>query len=930
MQLGPDLPDTCTMHCDARSDHALSERRHRTAFERMALPGVLMSADSRLLAVNDAFADLVGLPSAQLLGRELGQLCRNEALQVATSQCRSLLARGGTAVWEQRIRRGNNAPESPVLVHATFLEDSEGGPGAISAVVQDLSHVSEVERALTATRRLFDVLATGATDWAGIVGADCKIRYMSGPLTSLGYSAGDVTGMIGFELVHPDDIEFVRNEFAQLLSNGGTTGSLTFRVRAQDDEWRWIEQNFTNLLDDPGVSGIVVNGKDVTQRMKAQQALEASEARFRAIVETVQDSFWVVDATGHTVYANDQLARLLDVPLESIYASPVAAFLNTADASGVADKLCNQQRVGLERYDVEYDAGGSGRRVLHFVASPIILDDGNAGSVATITDVTADRLQTAALVDRALHDDVTGLANRAVLIDRLRQALARSARSPSPTAVAAIALDIDRFSLVNDSFGYELGDQVLATVGHRLVAESAGHASVARTAGDQFVVIVEDADESAAIGIAERLLGAVALPLDVAGERLYLTASAGVAVGNTGLPETLLRRADAAMHQVQEANRGHVGLFDEGLAANAAYRLGLVSDLRQALSADQLQLHYQPIIDLADGKITGVEALLRWTHPARGVVSPAVFVPVAEEAGLAAELDEWVLWRAGRDYQAVAAALGPEATVSVNISASNLPTSTIEEMIGSALRGTGMPAGHLILEVTEGAVMHDPERARQVLLRLREEGMTVALDDFGTGYSSLGYLARLPVQRLKLDRLFVSNITADADALALASSIVAMGQALRMTVVAEGVESVEQMELLQQLGCDSGQGFLWSAAVPLGELARLVQSLPASRFAVTAPQREAARLATGDRWGRYGSLREVAVEHGLHLLVRLARRGASAATIAAALNAEGFRSPRGTRWHHVTVTDVLRTLRGPEQLASYPPLAEGPPGRVPS
>jgi len=356
------------------------------------------------------------------------------------------------------------------------------------------------------------------------------------------------------------------------------------------------------------------------------------------------------------------------------------------------------------------------------------------------------------------------------------------------------------------------------------------------------------------------------------------------------------RRRQALLLTAQTLDRGTPTTVDDRVE-----ELGLISDLRDALRNDGLLLHYQPIVNLSSGAVTGVEALLRWMRPGLGPVSPDVFVPLAESAGLFADLDQYVLRQACRDFPAISAAFGSTATVAVNVSAQNLAAG-LERSVIDALKSTGMPGRNLVLEITESAMMSDPEVACTALERLRRRNVTAALDDFGTGYSSLGHLARLPVARLKIDRMFVRDVTDDADALALASAIIEMTRSLRLDVVAEGIERPEQLDILRQLGCLAGQGFLWSPAVALDELAGLAEQLAGHpHVRVTDRRRRGAR--------RHSDLCDVTATHGLNVMIRLEREGSSATTIAAALNAAGYRTPRGTRWHHTTVERVLTRLR---------------------
>ena len=507
------------------------------------------------------------------------------------------------------------------------------------------------------------------------------------------------------------------------------------------------------------------------------------------------------------------------------------------------------------------------------------------------------------------------LTDRHVLLSRLERAIARTrASGPADLAVVVIDLDADQMESINDVYGHETADGLLV----QAMRELAGVApqGVTRTSGSQFVAIVEGADQSQAVTVAERLLARISSCFDVSSKRFYVHGRAGIAVSGCATAEELLRQAHAAAHQARRSGRGRVVVFDHDVTTRTAERLSLLADLRQALEEDQLELHYQPVVDLRSGRITGVEALLRWSHARRGAVPPGDVIRAAQEGGLCHQLDRWVLDRAASQYRAISTALGRDATVAVNISASGLSNGGVEQAVRESLQTHGMPGRGLVLEITEGAVMDDPQRARSVLEDLRRAGVSVALDDFGTGYSSLAQLTRFPIQHVKIDRCFVQEIVTEPDARRLASSIIEMAHGLRMTAVAEGVETPQQVQLLRSFGCDAGQGFLWSPAVPVGALDEIAGVQPLQGCGAPADDLPRTR--------RRGS--------GVHLLpdgleetlTRLTATGASPATIAAALNSAGLRTPAGKRWHHVTVTAELLRTRAARPLLDVPAQSCGP------
>ena len=459
-----------------------------------------------------------------------------------------------------------------------------------------------------------------------------------------------------------------------------------------------------------------------------------------------------------------------------------------------------------------YEHPDGRRRTLLVSAAP--LDDAGGaveGSLAMVIDVTDARRLEDELRRAALHDTLTGLPNRALLLDRLQHALARETRS-----TAVLFVDLDQFKVVNDVRGHAAGDEMLVRVAARLRETVHPTDTVARFAGDEFLVVCEDVDEDSARLLAEGLLAAMEAPFRVAEGEVHLTASIGVALSPAASAGALLNQADTAMYAAKMAGRHRVRVFDAGLAARVGERYELGGDLRVALVEDRLELHHQPVIDLRTGRVVGTEALARWTHPVRGEVPPEPLRGHRRGGGPRAGPGPLgTASRRSRDARSLRAtgAMAPDGYVAVNFSAHTLSDPGLDGWIAETVGDAGFAPQHVLVEVTESAIMADATTAVAVLSRLRDRGFLIAVDDFGTGHSSLAYLRNLPLTTLKIDRSFVAEIATDPSALAIASSIVELARAVGLTVVAEGVETVENARLLQDLGCEAAQGWLWSPAV---------------------------------------------------------------------------------------------------------------------
>jgi diguanylate cyclase (GGDEF)-like protein len=422
-------------------------------------------------------------------------------------------------------------------------------------------------------------------------------------------------------------------------------------------------------------------------------------------------------------------------------------------------------------------------------------------------DISERKRLEAELIHQAFHDALTGLANRALFRDRVEHALTRTGRDTEHIAVCF--LDLDNFKAVNDGLGHEAGDRLLCVVAARLVGATRTHDTVARLGGDEFALLLEGVrDDAEAMAIIERVESAMRTPMSLDGKPVAITASTGIArSGPDARADELLRNADVAMYRAKARGGGAHALFVPEMHAAVLDRLELEADLRMAIAAQQFHLLYQPVVELASGRVVGVEALLRWNHYKRGLVMPGEFIPLAEESGLIIPLGRWVLNEACRQGALFG---GPALSISVNLSGRQLQHAGLTDDVVDALRRSGLPPDRLVLEITESVIMQDTEATLHKLQALKTLGIRLAIDDFGTGYSSLGYLQRFPIDILKLDKTFVDGVARGGTDAALARAIIALGDTLHLSTVAEGVEHAQQRDELLALGCELAQGYLFA------------------------------------------------------------------------------------------------------------------------
>jgi diguanylate cyclase (GGDEF)-like protein/PAS domain S-box-containing protein len=434
-----------------------------------------------------------------------------------------------------------------------------------------------------------------------------------------------------------------------------------------------------------------------------------------------------------------------------------------------------------------------------------------------IQDITDRKLAEQQLHHDAFHDALTGLPNRALFMDHLKLAIARSRRNTA-ARFAVLYLDLDRFKIINDSLGHTIGDQLLVGIADRLKKNLRPGDTVARLGGDEFTILIEDiADETESIQVAERIQQELSIPFILSGREVFTTVSMGIAPSETGYEraEDILRDADTAMYRAKSLGKARYEIFDKAMHARAINLLQMETDMRRALDREEFLLHYQPIVALDNFRLRGFEALVRWQHPERGFISPMDFIPVAEETGLIIQLGEWVMREACRQMQRWQKRfpVDPPLFISINLSSKQFSQNTLISTFSNILDETGVKPQTVKLEITESVVMENIDTATDMLRQLRSLGVQLAIDDFGTGYSSLSYLHRFPIDTLKIDRSFVTRMSENNENTEIVRTIVVLAQNLGMDVVAEGVETNEQLVLLQKLGCENGQGYFFSKPV---------------------------------------------------------------------------------------------------------------------
>ncbi|MNX67223.1 Phytochrome-like protein cph2 [compost metagenome] len=553
---------------------------------------------------------------------------------------------------------------------------------------------------------------------------------------------------------------------------------------------------------------------------------ERSEDRERlrqaaAVFDCTREGVLVTDREGLIVHVNPAFMQITGYQRDEVLGQRPSLFKSGRHSADFYQAMFSTLDSVGEWSGEIWNRRKSGEIYPQWQTIRIIRDDSGQLShyVAVFSDISAIKNSEQELMHLAHHDPLTDLPNRLLFTDRTEQALASA--QIHKRGCALLMIDLDHFKMINDSLGHTIGDQLLKAVAERLKAMFGPGITLARLGGDEFALLAENCPQlGQAAALAQRIIEGLKEPFPIDGHQLFINTSIGISLfpGDALSAEQLLRNADSALFKAKSAGRNGYALYTEELTAHAQQRVEIAFELRRALDQQELRVYYQPVHDLQTRRLIGVEALVRWEHPLRGLVSPAEFIPVAERTGLIAEIDAWVMQQACRQmcqWQQAGVAL---SFVAVNVSSRLFARRELYQQVAQVLRETGLDPACLELEVTESAVMEDPEVALEQMHRLRELGVRLAIDDFGTGYSSLLRLKRLPVQKLKIDQGFVAGLPWDEDDAAIARVIIALAQSMGMQVHAEGIEQIEQAAFLLEHGCHLGQGYWFGRPVPAGQL----------------------------------------------------------------------------------------------------------------
>jgi len=826
----PDI-DAVVVHLHDVTEHQLandalrlSEARLRSIVDNSTDGLVLVDDESRVQWASPAAGEILGYEPAAVVGTHVLDFVHPDDLDAALPSLLRVVE--GRSIGEPvrvRVRRADGEWRWVEALTRRF----EGGVApdeAETAIVFSLRDVTDrviAELARQESELRFRTVVQNSYDVVAVIDATAVIKWVTpNVLRLLGWTPVEIEGTNGLDLVHPDDHDDLAVALAEYAAGEGIQEPDVVKMRHKDGSWRHVEIVGTDFLNHPGIEGIALNLRGVDERIAA----EADRQRLIDMFELTSDLVLIGSVEGRLVYRNRSAEKFFGVDWARDDERTNLARWLTPDSLGRLDTEVGAALAqgGSWSGDLEL-VRGDGRIV------PVLAQilghhdaDGNLAYVSSITrDISERKAFELRLQHEASHDPLTGLPNRTLLLDRLTVALARGQRHGG--SVAVLFCDLDHFKVVNDSLGHGQGDRVIVEVARRLQSELRPEDTVSRFGGDEFVIVCEDLEDPDEVqAIAGRVHSAFDRPFDLDGTDVHIGVSIGIALGHGGSDsESLIRDADAAMYRAKARGRNRSQFFEPYIWHQAVDRFDLENALRQAVARDELLLYYQPVFDLRTRAAVGVEALVRWQHPDRGLILPGEFIFLAEETGLVVPLGAWVINEAARQMRAWQTDRSPLADLwlAVNISGRQLEHADFVSELAEVTTAGDFDPERLHLEITESVLMDDVEYSELTLSRLKALGVKLAVDDFGTGYSSLSYLRRFPVDSLKVDRSFVDGLGTEPGDSTIVAAVVNLAQTLGLVSIAEGVENVRQRDRLEEMGCDLAQGFLLAEPMPAAALA---------------------------------------------------------------------------------------------------------------
>lgn len=796
------------------------EAKLRGLYELSPLGIALTDMQGRYVNFNEAFRRICGYSADELTTLDYWTLTPKEYAPQEAMQLDLLASKGYYGPYEKEYRCKDGGL-IPIRLNGMLITGADGQK-YIWSIVEDISEWKRVHNALSESEERYRRIVETSNEGIWSVDITLRIQFVNAAMCQmLDYSPEEMLGHTVYDFVYQEDLSALKRQME--LRKQGIGGHYDLRMRHKDGRVCWCSINSTALKDEQGnFAGSFAMITDITERKHAEDELRLAALVYQASSEGMM----VTDANNRIININPAFANVTGYdPEESLGKNPNLL------SSGVHDRAFYQAMWGLLNTTGKWQGEIWNRRKSGEIypewltINTIYQVDGSVyRRVALFSDITKEKENEDLIWRQANYDMLTDLPNRRMVYDRMNEEIKKIRRDRKHMAV--LFIDLDRFKEVNDTLGHEIGDILLKEAAHRMANCVRDSDIIGRLGGDEFVIILIELDDINSVGqIANKLLDKLAAPYQLGIEMTYISASMGITIYPEDATEaaTLLRNADQAMYAAKRQGRNRFHYYTPAMQEAANARMRLSNDMHIALADNQFKVYYQPIVELATGRIHKAEALVRWQHPRLGLVSPADFIPIAEDTGQIIALGDWVFCQAAAQSAYFRTEYHPDFQISVNASPVQFKTDFANRLPWfDYLQGLGLSGQCIVVEITENLLMETRDEIKSHLLALRDNGMQVALDDFGTGYSSLSYLKKFDIDYLKIDQSFVRNLVPDSNDMALCEAMVVMAHKLGIKVIAEGVETQDQCILLEQIGCDYGQGYLWSKPVPADEFEKLL------------------------------------------------------------------------------------------------------------
>lgn len=793
-----------------------SEESHRSLFENAYDLIYVHDLDGNYISVNSAVERIFGYTQEEALQKNIAEIAVPEQIQFVRKMVRAkLLGRQTQTSYELDCLRKDGSIVT-LEVNSSIIKKN-GKPVAIQGIARDITERRLSEEALRDSELRYRDLFENANDL--IYTHDLKGCFMS-----LNQAGERITGYTREEALNKHISQVVAPEYIEMAAkmtfskfDDNKQSFYELEIIAKDGRRVALELSTRLIIDKGRTVGVQGIARDITERRRAEAAIKASELQYRQMGEGIWHQVWTSNPDGSLDYINSRTIEYFNKPMEEIMGDGWQSVIHPDDLPECLKRWSHSIKTGgfyeaefrLRRHDGVYK-WHKARATAH------LADDGTVLKwFGTNTDIDDQKQSEAKLNFYARHDTLTDLPNRAEFMSHLKTAIDR-ANINDQAKFAVLFLDVDRFKVINDSLGHMVGDGLLKEIAKRLIAQVRPGDYVARLGGDEFTILLNRTGEhDDIVHVAERIQTELSRPFMISGYEVFTSVSIGIIIADDfdREPEDFLRDADSAMYRAKESGKARYEIFNRDMHVKDMNVLLVETDLRHALERNEFEVFYQPIVDLETCETKEFEALIRWRHPSRGLIPPDEFVGVAEETGLIIPIGKWILEQSTKQLAKWQKMTSNRLSVSVNLSAKQLVHPSLTGQIKQILKESGLASDQLKLEVTESTVMEHSERSLSVLSELKSIGVSLSTDDFGTGYSSLSYLQRFPFDRLKIDRSFIDRMIDDDKSAAIVKTILMLGNNLGIDVVAEGIETASQFDLLKTLGCRHGQGFLFSSPI---------------------------------------------------------------------------------------------------------------------